>query len=153
TATKGPKDAKAAAPPQLATGSTSLAGAGFGELLGAPGSLQSGPISFAVDLPHGLHAAAEQAAIAGAVATLNAEIAPLGLSLVQVSGADARSAQVHIGFALNGPIGGASQGIMGDFGRGAQITLVEGWNWYFGADAKGIGSDQYDFQSVVSHEL
>ena len=86
----------APAKPQLAAGSNSGAGVGLTELLDPPGSLQAGQISFAVALPQGQQAPAVQAAIGNAVTTLNAEVAPLGLSLVQVSGADAGSAQVHI---------------------------------------------------------
>jgi hypothetical protein len=33
------------------------------------------------------------------------------------------------------------------------ITLVQGWDWYAGADPAGIGSQQYDFQTVMTHEL
>jgi uncharacterized repeat protein (TIGR01451 family) len=138
--------------PQLATGSGSQAAVGLSELLDPPGSLQTGPISFAVNLPQGPQAPAVQAAIASAVATLNAEVTSLGLSLVQVSGADAGSAQVHISFADTSAIGGLNQGIMGAYTVG-QITLVNGWNWYLGTDPKGISPGQYDFQTVFSHEL
>src|SRR5262249_45734070 len=34
-----------------------------------------------------------------------------------------------------------------------QITLVDGWNWYVGASANGIGRSQYDFETVAIHEL
>ena len=139
--------------PQLAAGSNSGAGAGLTELLDPPGSLQAGQISFAVDLPQGQQAPSVQAAIANAVSALNAEVAPLGLSLVQVSGADAGSAQVHISFASTSAIGGVNQGIMVTYTSDGQITLINGWNWYFGSDAKGIAQDQYDFQTVLNHEL
>jgi hypothetical protein len=33
------------------------------------------------------------------------------------------------------------------------ITLIEGWNWYVGADTSAIGTGQYDFQTIVTHEL
>ena len=42
---------------------------------------------------------------------------------------------------------------MGAFTPGGQITLIDGWNWYFGSDASGIAQGQYDFQTVVIHEL
>jgi uncharacterized repeat protein (TIGR01451 family) len=139
--------------PQLAAGSSSTAGAGLTELLDPPGSLQAGPITVAVNLPQAQQSPAVQEAIASAVASLNAQVAPLGLQLVQVSGATAETAQVQIGFASNSSIGGAGQGIMGAFTGSGQITLINGWNWYFGANPSGIGSNQYDFQSVLSHEL
>jgi hypothetical protein len=31
--------------------------------------------------------------------------------------------------------------------------MIQGWNWYAGADPAQIGSDQFDFQTVVTHEL
>ncbi len=138
---------------QLAMGSTNQAGAGLTELIGPPGSRQAGPITFAVDLPQGPQAPAVQAGIALAVSELNAEVAPLGLSLVQVSGADAGSAQVQIGFASTSAIGGVDQGVMGAYSTSGQITLINGWNWYFGSNPSGIAPDQYDFQTVMTHEL
>ena len=33
------------------------------------------------------------------------------------------------------------------------ITLIAGWNWYTGADPSAVGVDQYDFETIVLHEL
>jgi hypothetical protein len=33
------------------------------------------------------------------------------------------------------------------------VTLLTGWNWYTGSDPSAIGSGQYDFESIVMHEL
>src|SRR5438132_11893739 len=33
------------------------------------------------------------------------------------------------------------------------VNIVEGWNWYTGVDPALIGSNQYDYQTVVTHEL
>jgi uncharacterized repeat protein (TIGR01451 family) len=139
--------------PQLAAGSTSPAGAGLTELLGGAGTLLAGPISVAVDLPAGQQAPAEQAAIANALSALNAEVGPLGFRLAQVSGTDADAAQVRVGFAATTDIGGEGQGVMAAFTPGNRITLVDGWNWYFGLDGKAIAPTQYDFQTVLIHEL
>lgn len=50
--------------------------------------------------------------------------------------------------------GRAYRTFIGNAGGGlGQVDLIDGWNWYVGADAKGIGRNQYDFQSVVTHEL
>ena len=122
------------------------------ELLDAPGSLQAGPITFAVNLPQGQQDPAVQAGIALAVSTLNAEVAPLGLSLVQVSGALYRLRTGPDLVRFHQRIGGVSQGVIGEYTPG-QITLINGWNWYFGSDASGIAPNQYDFQTVVTHEL
>jgi hypothetical protein len=31
--------------------------------------------------------------------------------------------------------------------------MIDGWNWYVGADVLAIGDEQYDYQSVFTHEL
>jgi hypothetical protein len=31
--------------------------------------------------------------------------------------------------------------------------MIQGWNWYAGADPSQIGASQYDFQTTVAHEL
>jgi hypothetical protein len=144
---------KSATAPQLAAGSTSQAGAGLTELLGAPGSLQAGVIGVAVDLPAGPQSAAEQSAISSALDSLNSQVGQLGLKLVEVSGADADAAQIHIQLAPSTDIGGIDQGVLADWQSDGQITLVDGCNWYFGSNAGGIASGQYDFQTVVTHEL
>jgi hypothetical protein len=41
-------------------------------------------------------------------------------------------------------------GITSEYG---EITIVEGWNWYVGADAAWVEQNQFDFQTVVTHEL
>src|SRR5206468_250478 len=33
------------------------------------------------------------------------------------------------------------------------IVLVSGWNWYTGADARGVRASQFDLQTVATHEL
>src|SRR5262249_38839997 len=34
-----------------------------------------------------------------------------------------------------------------------EITLIQGWNWYAGSDTAAIGAGQYDFETVLVHEL
>ena len=137
---------------QLAAGSSSLVGVGVGELLGWS-QLQAGPLDVAVDLPQGPHEAAEMAAIKAAIASLNVQVAPLGVTLVEVSGLKAVSAPIHISMASTSPAGGVGQGVLGAFAPDGDITLVSGWNWYFGSASSKISPKQYDFQTVVTHEL
>src|SRR5207253_5336887 len=33
------------------------------------------------------------------------------------------------------------------------VKIVEGWNWYAGSNPARIGSGQFDYQTVVTHEL
>ncbi len=138
--------------PQLAAGSSSSAGAGVGELLGW-GAVQTGPVGVAIELPQGSQTAAELAAIGNAIASLNSQVAPLGVSLVVASGANAASAPVHITMASSSAIGGVDQGVLGAYTPGGDITLITGSNWYFGSDPGKIAQNQFDFQTVVTHEL
>ena len=49
-------------------------------------------------------------------------------------------------------LGGLAEGVLGcedDSG----VTLVQGWNWYTGAAPSAIGPTQYDFGTIVTHEL
>ncbi len=137
---------------QLAAGSTSTAGAGVGEIIGST-QLHTGTMTVAVDLPKGQETAAEQAAIDRAIASLNSQVARLGVTLKEVSGAAAESASIHITVASTTGIGGVSQGVLGAYSADGDITLVQGWDWYFGKDSAKLGAAQFDFQSVVTHEL
>jgi hypothetical protein len=50
-------------------------------------------------------------------------------------------------------VGGYAAGVLGCTTDAGQITLINGWNFYAGSDATQIGSAQYDFETVVTHEL
>ncbi len=139
-------------PPLLAAGSSSSAGVGLGELLGSS-QLQTDTLGVAIDLPAGPETGAEVAAIRAAMATLNSQLAPLGITLVDDSGANAASAAIHITLASTTSIGGVDQGVLGAYTAGGDITLVSGWNWYFSSDPGTISPNQFDFQTVVTHEL
>jgi hypothetical protein len=50
--------------------------------------------------------------------------------------------------------GSADDGVLGCYNPAAgEITLLQGWDWYAGADPTQIGPDQYDFQTTITHEL
>ena len=137
---------------QLAAGSTSSAGAGVGEILGST-QLHPGTMGVAINLPRGPETAVEQSAIRNAITSLDRQLAPLGVTFVVASGAQAASAPVHITMASSSAIGGMDQGVLGAYTPGGDITLITGWNWYFGSDPGKIAQNQYDFESVVAHEL
>jgi hypothetical protein len=50
-------------------------------------------------------------------------------------------------------VGGYADGVLGCTTDAGQIAIISGWNFYAGSDATQIGSGQYDFQTVVTHEL
>ncbi len=119
----------------------------------------------------------QAARVRDALAEINAHWQTTGMQFVEVS--DPVLADVSIQGAAESPGGGLAEGVLGwsafqydvgidgflgdgtpfqafvghDLGQAAVVTLVSGWNWYGGADAGAIGADQYDFQSVVAHEL
>lgn len=121
---------------------------------------------------------AEVARIHDAITNLNVTWqATSGLRMVEVT--DPTAADVRIRGAASTAIGGKKQGVLGatqpsydvgitgwladgspvatfldhDMGGRTTITLVNSWNWYAGADASKIAAKQYDFESVVAHEL
>jgi hypothetical protein len=44
-------------------------------------------------------------------------------------------------------------GVLGCTTDAGQVTIIIGWSFYAGTDATQIGAGQYDFQTVVTHEL
>ena len=53
-------------------------------------------------------------------------------------------------------MGGYAQGVLGceaTSTASSEITLVQGWNWYDGNDPTAVGAGQYDFETVIVHEL
>jgi hypothetical protein len=50
-------------------------------------------------------------------------------------------------------VGGYADGVLGCTTDAGQIALISEWNFYAGSDATQIGPGQFDFQTVVTHEL
>jgi hypothetical protein len=50
-------------------------------------------------------------------------------------------------------VGGYANGVLGCETDTGEITLIQGWNWYAGSDPTAVGSGQYDFETVLIHEL
>jgi hypothetical protein len=115
------------------------------------GALLAGDFGLYVDNAAGLLTADDLARIGDAVNGLDAVLAPYGITITVV--ADGTLANVVLGFDSSTPLGGYADGVLGCNTDDGAITLVEGWNWYAGSDATAIGAGQYDFQTVVTHEL
>jgi hypothetical protein len=117
------------------------------------GQLVSGTVGVCLDNADGtLVAADEQARFDDAISALDAAFGPYGVKLVDVGATDAADALVQVEMANTSAAGSAADGVLGCTVAG-QITLVTGWNWYTGADASAIGVGQYDFETIVMHEL
>jgi hypothetical protein len=54
---------------------------------------------------------------------------------------------------VSGATGGYADGVLGCTTDAGQITIITGWNFYASSAATQIGSSQYDFETVVEHEL
>ena len=59
-----------------------------------------------------------------------------------------RSTQI----AANSAAGGFANGVLGCETEGL-VTLIQGWNWYTGADSLAVGANEYDFETVLIHEM
>lgn len=117
--------------------------------------------------------------IRAALAELNkASDGNAGLQLVEVF--KKSEAQISVQEVSTSRIGGVAQGVLGvadyyayktsergrdgrpfyrfvgpQFGNAYQVkvNIISGWNWYTGQSPSRIGRRQYDYRSVVTHEL
>jgi hypothetical protein len=137
---------------QLAAGSAIGLPSGSG-LLGSRFALHTGPLLVAVTDSANAPSAAEQARIADAIASLNTALGPFGVNLVEASAGQSALATVRLNIVAATDFGGVAAGVLAVTEHGDAITLVSGWNWYLGADPGGIGPKQFDFETVVAHEL
>jgi hypothetical protein len=117
------------------------------------GQLVTGVIGVYLDNADGTPVPAdEQARFDDAIAGLDATFGPYGVDLVDVGLGDAVDAIVRVEIADTSAAGSAADGVLGCTVAG-QITLLTGWEWYTGADLSAIEAGQYDFQTIVTHEL
>lgn len=114
------------------------------------GTLLAGAVTLYVDNTAGNFSADELARLDDAVAAINAVVAPFGTTITFVD--DANSASTILTMATTSACGGAADGVLGCEMPGS-ITLVLGWNWYSGANPATVGADQFDFETIVMHEL
>ena len=91
--------------------------------------------------------------IAVAMASINPEARPLALRLVEAGSENFDNADIRIQPSRTQRISSMSDGVLGVTEFGGEITIITGWNYYLGADPNAVGADQYDFQTVATHEL
>jgi hypothetical protein len=118
---------------------------------GTAGQLLGGNVELYVDNSNGDLTPDELARIQDAVNGVDATIAPFGVAINEAT--DPTQADVTLNMGTNSAVGGYSQGILGCYTTTGTITLIQGWNWYAGSDPTLIGTNQYDFQTTVTHEL
>jgi titin len=115
------------------------------------GQLLAGDLLVYINDPAGLFTADELARIQDAVNTLNAVVAPYGISVSETT--DSTAANVTVDTGSTSAAGGYSGGVLGCYTTTGEITMIQGWNWYAGSDPTQIGSTQYDFETTLTHEL
>jgi hypothetical protein len=115
------------------------------------GALLAGDLTLYVDNSSGAFTADELARVDDAVAALNLVVGPYGATLVEVGAADSTTASVVVHIAATCALGGAADGVLGC--EDGDITLISGWDWFSGANPAAVGAGQYDFETIVLHEL
>jgi hypothetical protein len=115
------------------------------------GALLGGNIELYVDNSNGDLTADELARIQDAVTAVDTVTSPYGAEIDVVT--DPTQADVMLNMGTTSAVGGYADGVLGCTTDAGQITFITGWNFYAGSDASQIGSGQYDFQTVVTHEL
>jgi hypothetical protein len=133
--------------------STQVADGSAGSIIdtAGAGTLLAGNLNVYVNDPTGYFTADELNRIQDAINTWDGLLAPYNVQISEVS--DPTLANVVIDDGATSAAGSASDGILGCYNSTGEITILQGWNWYGGSDPTQIGSDQYDFQTVVTHEL
>jgi ELWxxDGT repeat protein len=131
--------------------SAGLVTAGTVPVTTAVGALLGGDIILYVDNTNGDLTADELARVQDAVTAADAVTAPYGVAVTEVT--DPTLADVTLNMDTTSAVGGYAAGVLGCTTDAGQITIINGWNFYAGSDATQIGSAQYDFETVVTHEL
>jgi hypothetical protein len=131
-----------------ASGLTTDATGGTGS---APGGLLGGDIELYVDNSNGDLTPDELARIQDAVTAVDAVTEPYGVAVQEIT--DPTQADVTLNMDTTSAVGGYADGVLGCTTDAGQITIISGWNYYAGSDPTQIAAGQYDFQTVVTHEL
>src|SRR5262249_11049235 len=117
----------------------------------AVGALLGGDITLYVDNTTCDLTADELARIQDAVTAVDAVTEQYGVAVTEVT--DPTLADVTLNMDTTSAVGGYADGVLGCTTDAGQINLINGWNVYAGSDVTQIGSGQYDFETVVTHEL
>jgi hypothetical protein len=125
---------------------------GIGDTSGVANTLLAGNLSIYISDPNGLFTSDELARIQDAINAWDAILAPYNVAITEAS--DPTLASIVIDTNTTSACGGMADGVLGCFNApNSEITLIQGWNWYAGADPTQIGAGQYDFETTVLHEL
>jgi hypothetical protein len=126
---------------------------GTGSSSTTAGALLAGDLTLYVDNSNGELTSDDQARILDAVTEVEALVSPYGTNVYIVDSSIGDDANIVVVMSSTSAVGGQADGVLGCTTDNGLVVIVDGWNWYAGADAIAIGSQQYDFQTVVTHEL
>jgi hypothetical protein len=90
--------------------------------------------------------------IRDSISSLNSSLASFGVSLTEVAADSEIDSDIQLRIATDSDCGGLAEGVLG-CASGSEVTIIDGWNWYLDSDETAVGVNQYDFQSIVTHEL
>jgi hypothetical protein len=125
---------------------------GASDTSGIANTLLAGNLTAYVNDPGGTFTADELDRIQDAIDTWDALLVPYNVTITEVS--DPSLANLVIDIGSTSACGGASTGVLGCYdSTNDEITILQDWSWYAGADASAIGAGQYDFETTVIHEL
>jgi hypothetical protein len=124
---------------------------GAGTAAPVTGALLGGNIELYVDNSNGALTADELARIQDAVTAVDAVTEPYGVAVEEVS--DPGLADATLSMDGTSAVGGYADGVLGCTTDAGQIAVIGGWDFYAGSDPAQVGPGQYDFQTVVTHEL
>jgi hypothetical protein len=117
------------------------------------GALLAGDLTLYVDNSSGSFTTDELARIQDAISGVEALVSAYGTNIFQVDASVGTDANIIVDTSTASAVGGFADGVLGATTEAGEITFIQGWNWYGGADASTIGADQIDFQTVVTHEI
>ena len=122
---------------------------GSGDTSGIANTLLAGNLSVYINDPSGLFTADELARIQDAINAWDALLVPYNVTITEVS--DPSLANLVIDTGTTSACGGVADGVLGCYNApNSEITMIQGWNWYAGADPTQIGAGQYDFETTVT---
>ena len=97
--------------------------------------------------------AAEHARLQDAMQTINDAFVDYGVTLVAADPTETDYANIRIRIDTTSTCGAMADGVLGCTESSGQIAVIDSWNWYTGSDTTQIAGGQYDFQTVLTHEL
>jgi titin len=134
-------------------GNLSLVIDGTGSTAAAAGALLAGDLTLYVNNGNGEFTSDEQARILDAVAGIETLISPYGTNIKVVDSSVGDAANIVLEMTSASAVGGQADGVLGCTTDSGLVTIIDGWNWYAGANAADVGTQQFDFQTVVTHEI